>query len=240
MELETLAPPAFILINSLALAWVALSDYKNGRTRRLISIGTYCVQAYLLAMVAAMALAFISPTSMNGNLGKITINSQVTAIPTIVFCLPFFALILIALYAISRNTKLGESKLEFGLFALTLLQQFYWAMTFTSSPRNGALALFLLYLFGFLLIVFSGGFAQRILPRLFPDAEAMHRREVERIMEETHKEQEFEQAKINLHLYPQMQPIVASNNTGALLAYALINAVFAFVISFVRIAITQQ
>jgi len=234
MDFTTFAPPLFILVNCLALAWVALSDYKNGRTRKLISAGTYCMQAYLLAMVAAMVLAFISPTSMSGNLGKITVNSQVTAIPTMVFCLPFFALILIALYAISRKTKLGESKLEFALFALTLLQQFFWAMTFTSSPRNGALALFLFYLCGLLLIAFAGGFAQRILPKLFPDAEQMHRREVEKLLEETPKGQEFEQAKINLHLYPQMQPIVASNTTGALIAYSLINVAFALAISFLH------
>lgn len=156
----SLLPLLLIAINSLALIYVAVRNYQNGKTHDILSNYLNQIYAYILSLVLMWVIFAISfSPSLFANEPKFDLANggiQLDARFSMFTCgLPFILFGLYILYLFFKYTHLGESKLEFFLYIISLGQQIWFAFT-SAEPGYAAFALAAWYTVGFFVIRWLG------------------------------------------------------------------------------------
>jgi len=152
----SLIPILFIAINSLALIYVAVRNYQHGKTQDILTNYLYERYTYVLSLVLMWAVFAISLSLyLFPNDPKFEVVQgaiQLDARFSMFACwLPFILFGLYMLYLFFKFTPLGESKLEFIFFILSLAQQIWFAFS-SSNPAPATLFLAAWYTAGIFVI----------------------------------------------------------------------------------------
>lgn len=159
--------------NALALAVVAVQNYKNSGTLEMMKSFNNYFLSYVLAWLLVFLLAFSLPTSAKIDGAQPAGNLKLLANGIgLLLCPAFIPVLLIFAYVFVKIPG-NESRLSYALFALLFLQQLWYAMD-ASDPRKAMLWLGMLYSAGFFIVIFFAAMAGGLLARALPGAERRH------------------------------------------------------------------
>ena len=151
---------AAIMLNSLALGYVALHDYRSGKSEALCENTNSYFAAYFITTIIAFLLIFVLPFKT----GQANPNDHALLLAIVPLLLAF-----IYIYCkISNNGKLA-----FVLFLLSLAQQAWYALG-AQYPRQVLFELVVAYVAGIFIIFGSAIYIGRFLAAAWPEAEKQH------------------------------------------------------------------
>ncbi len=156
LELVQLALLAF---NSIALAIVAINNYRQGNNKELLSACKNCISTYLLmaAVILLLGLALPDRFSFTRNMNQIMAGNISVDITGPLFCLPLLLLAAVSSLLFLRIPG-NSSKLAYILFLLAISQLLWFALTvpYSYSPKDMLMLLSVWDIVGIFVIYAAG------------------------------------------------------------------------------------
>lgn len=154
-----LAQPALLALNSLALAIVAINNYRQGNNKELLSSCASCISIYLLmaAVILLLGLALPDRFSFTKNMGQIMAGNISVDISGSFFCLPLLMLAAVSSLLFLRIPG-NRSKLAYALFLLSIGQLLWFALSvpYPYSPKDMLMLLSVWNIVGIFVIYATG------------------------------------------------------------------------------------
>ena len=165
-----------LVINALALALVAIWNYRNLGTLVLMKNFNSYFLSYMVTLLLVLLLGSVLGAGWFSS-SDLSINSPKFLANWLGFflCFPAFLPLVIIIAFGYAFTKIpgNEGRLSYALFALLLLQQIWYAID-SPDPIKSMQWLGMLYFVGYFIVLFATPNAASMLARAFPDTERRH------------------------------------------------------------------
>ena len=224
-----------LLANLFVLTWLAVQNYKNGRSEEIYNGYSSHVLTYLLSLAIIGLLVFVTPQKALLNVsgtplqGNLKVDANITGLTCL--SLPFLLLAILLSFLFLR-IKGNQTKLSFVLFIIAIGQQVWLAFS-SNTPQAIMIILAIWYALGAILIYVAADILASLLKKTYPDARVVHQKWLETSKTEALRRfndpgERATRAMIN----PSVLIIDPAMLAGATIAYSIWMAIYMAVLIF--------